>query len=64
MNRRASGWLLAGGLLLTAAGPALAQGKSGEMAPDFPPGSFTDNATHSLADLRGKVVVLYFFEPG
>lgn len=33
-----------------------------DAAPDFPPGLFSDGARYSLADLRGKVVVLYLFE--
>jgi len=52
-------------LLLTSTATGLAQSKSGSEAPDFPPGStFTDNGTYKLGDLRGKIVVLYFFEPG
>jgi thiol-disulfide isomerase/thioredoxin len=31
-------------------------------APDFPPGAFSDMSRHSLADYKGKVVVLFFFE--
>ncbi len=50
-------------LLLTSTS-APGQGKVGESAPDFPPGAFTDNAIYKLSDLHGKVVVLYFFEPG
>lgn len=32
-------------------------------APDFPPGQFTDGNSYRLRDLRGKVVVLTFFDP-
>jgi hypothetical protein len=64
MNRTALGCLLACGLLVSAAVPVQGQGKSGPSAPDFPPGTFTDNGNHKLSDFEGKVVVLYFFEPG
>lgn len=37
---------------------------SGEPAPDFPPGIFSDNQHYSLEELRGKVVVLFFYEAG
>jgi len=37
-------------------------GKAGELAPDFPPGEFTDGGHYSLEDLRGKAVVLYLYE--
>ncbi len=40
------------------------QGKFGEPAPEFPPGVFTDGQQHRIADMQGKVVVLYFFEKG
>lgn len=45
-----------------AAGPSIltSTGKFGEVAPDFPPGSFTDGAQYSVSDFKGKVVVLYF----
>jgi hypothetical protein len=55
--------LLCLGFLLSCP-PVYGQGKVGETAPDFPPGSFTDGAAYRLSDLKGKVVVLYFFEPG
>jgi thiol-disulfide isomerase/thioredoxin len=29
---------------------------------DFPPGQFTDNGSYSLEGMKGKVVVLFFFE--
>jgi hypothetical protein len=64
MNYRGLTRLLACGLLLVAAAPAQAQGKVGQAAPDFPPGAFTDSGSYRLSDLRGKIVVLYFFEPG
>lgn len=32
------------------------------LAPDFPPGVFSDGGTYSLADFRGRVVVLFFYE--
>lgn len=46
-------------LCLTAARGA---GNAGEQAADFPPGEFTDGGRYSLEDLRGKAVVLYFYE--
>jgi hypothetical protein len=51
-------------LLLAAVSVAAAQGKIGDTAPEFPPGVFTDAGSHTLSGLRGKVVALYFFEPG
>ncbi|MGB0767565.1 MAG: TlpA family protein disulfide reductase [Phycisphaeraceae bacterium] len=33
-------------------------------APDFPPGTFTDGRHYSLKALRGRVVVLFFYEQG
>lgn len=51
-------------LLCLAAPAALAAGNAGEEAADFPPGQFTDGGSYSLADLRGKAVVLYFYEDG
>jgi thiol-disulfide isomerase/thioredoxin len=41
---------------------AAAQPKAGDDAPDFPVGQFTDGKSHRLADYRGKVVVLFFYE--
>lgn len=32
--------------------------------PEFPPGLFTDGNTYRINDLRGKVVVLFFFDAG
>jgi cytochrome oxidase Cu insertion factor (SCO1/SenC/PrrC family) len=63
MKRFALGGLTALALLAGLAPPAATQMqvKLGEAA-DFPPGRFTDGNKYSLADLRGKVVVLYFFE--
>jgi peroxiredoxin len=34
----------------------------GEPAPDFPPGLFSDGGQYKIADLKGKVVVLFFFD--
>ena len=42
--------------------PALAQGKYGEDAPDFPAGEFNDGQRYQLSDFEGKVVVLFFYE--
>jgi peroxiredoxin len=36
--------------------------RAGADLPDFPPGVFTDGQQYSLADLKGKVVVLYMYE--
>ncbi len=47
--------------------PAAAQDSKvgfGSEAPEFPPGVFADGRRYSLADLRGKVVVLFFYESG
>ena len=49
--------------LMSVAGPLPGQ-KTGSAAPDFPPGLATDNVRYQLSDLKGKVVVLYFFESG
>jgi peroxiredoxin len=49
--------LAAGLLLVLIAQPTLAM-----QAPDFPPGVFTDGRTYSLEKLRGRVVVLFFYE--
>ena len=52
-------------LLLCLAGPgALGAGNAGEQAADFPPGEFTDGGRYSLEVLRGKAIVLYFYEKG
>ena len=48
--------------LCLAAPAALGAGNAGEEAPDFPAGEFTDGGRYSLEDLRGKAVVLYFYE--
>ena len=37
-------------------------GNYGEMAPEFPPGAFTDGQKYQLSDFAGKVVVLFFYE--
>ncbi|MDB5174529.1 MAG: hypothetical protein JWN51_3302 [Phycisphaerales bacterium] len=36
--------------------------RAGSEAADFPPGAFTDGGHYDLHSLRGKVVVLFFFE--
>ena len=56
--------LFAPALALLAGAPAAARaaGQAGEPAADFPPGLFSDGKTYSLADFKGKVVVLYFYE--
>ena len=64
MNCRDLTSLLACVLLLSAAAPAQAQGQFGQAAPDFPPGPFTDSGSYRLSELRGKIIVLYFFEAG
>jgi peroxiredoxin len=55
--------LLGLSLLLAAAAPAMGQGRVGQAAPDFPPGPFSDGRQYSLEDARGKLMVLFFFEP-
>lgn len=52
------------GTVLLFGGRADGQGKGGQTAPDFPPGQFSDGNYYQLSDLRGKVVVLYFYEKG
>jgi len=42
----------------------ISAGPSGELAPDFPPGVFSDNQHYSLEEMRGRVVVLFFYEAG
>src|SRR4051812_49375040 len=49
-------------ILLTLPLLARAAGNAGEQAPDFPPGLFTDGNHYSLNDLKGKAVVLFFYE--
>jgi peroxiredoxin len=49
-------------LALLSAGPAAAQPKLGDVAPDFPVGLFSDAKSYQLSDSRGKVVVLFFYE--
>ena len=63
--RRLPGLITAPVLLLClAAAVARGAGNAGEQAADFPPGQFTDGGRYSLEDLRGKAVVLYFYEKG
>jgi peroxiredoxin len=33
------------------------------LLPEFPPGLFTDSGNYRLNDLRGKTIVLFFFDP-
>jgi peroxiredoxin len=56
--------LLSVGAALVLALPATAQPKVGvgAEAPDFPVGLFSDGNEYRLSDLRGKVVVLFFYE--
>jgi peroxiredoxin len=54
--------ILSGALLFWTAAFAAAQPKAGDDAPDFPVGQFTDGKSHRLADYRGKVIVLFFYE--
>ncbi|MGP1308606.1 MAG: thioredoxin family protein [Phycisphaerales bacterium] len=58
---------LSGAALLGATATAGPEGKApakvGEMAPNFTL-TDTDGVTHSLADMKGKVVVLEWFNPG
>jgi hypothetical protein len=65
--RRRGGWVLAfiGGLLC--ASGALAAGtrtfSSGSAAADFPPGAWTDGVERHLDDFKGKVVIIFTFDP-
>jgi len=61
--RRLSGFTAAAVLCLCLLSPAArGAGKAGEQAPEFPPGEFSDGGHYTLADLRGKAVVLYIYE--
>jgi peroxiredoxin len=51
-------------LCVAAAAARGAPGSAGQQAADFPPGEFTDAGRYSLADFKGKAVVLYFYEKG
>jgi peroxiredoxin len=51
-------------LLCLAATIARGAGNAGEKAADFPPGEFSDGGRYSLADLKGKAIVLYMYEKG
>ena len=39
-----------------------AQPRVGDSAPDFPVGLFSDGNEYKLSDLRGRAVVLFFYE--
>src|SRR5690349_12268246 len=54
--------LCAAGASLALANLAFAAGSVGEMAPEFPPGAFSDQGNYNLADFKGKAVVLFFYE--
>jgi hypothetical protein len=56
--------MIAAAALLGFAATAPGQGGVGQPAPDFPPGLFSDGKAYSLAELRGKLVVLYIYESG
>jgi peroxiredoxin len=62
MTRFLCSWLLVVSSVLLVQGTAAAQGKAGEEAPDFPPGLFSDGGRYRLSDMRGRVVVLFFYE--
>jgi thiol-disulfide isomerase/thioredoxin len=49
-------------VLLSLTGRVAAQGNFGQEAPDFPPGLFNDGSEYRLADLKGKVIVLWMYE--
>jgi len=49
---------LTAGLLLCLS----ALGTAAKQAPEFPPGTFSDGKRYSLDELRGRVVVLFFYE--
>lgn len=55
-------FLIAAALMIGFAGASHGAGKAGEQAPDFPPGLFIDGRHYSLEDLKGKAVVLFFYE--
>ncbi len=47
--------------ILASAFAAPAHAQRGPAA-DFPPGHFTDGGRYTMEDMKGKVVVLYFYE--
>jgi hypothetical protein len=55
-------WLSIPCVLLACAGMAGAQVRLGDAAADFPPGTFADGKSYSLADFQSRAVVIYFFE--
>jgi thiol-disulfide isomerase/thioredoxin len=55
-------WILFVVLLLLSPAFAFAGGDFGEQAPDFPPGVFSDGGHYTLADFKGKLLVIFFFE--
>lgn len=61
------GWILAliGGLLCANGAPAAGTRTfgSGSTATDFPPGAWTDGAEHHLDEFKGKVVIIFTFDP-
>lgn len=56
------GALILGCILMFWNGGVLGDGQVGEDAADFPPGLFSDGQNYQLSDLKGRVVVLFFFE--
>jgi peroxiredoxin len=64
MSRRPFRWLIVPCLLFAGAGLARSQVqvKLGEPAPDFPAGAFADGKSYSIDELKGRLVVLYFFD--
>jgi len=47
----------------TPARPMRAFAASGTPAPDFAPGAWTDNQEHHVADYRGKLLLIFSFDP-
>jgi peroxiredoxin len=64
MKSLATRLLLSVGAALLLAIPANAQPKTGDEAPEFPVGVFSDGRDYRLSDFRGRVVVLFFYESG
>ena len=64
MTRRimtAAAWMA---LLLAAGGESWAGARVGDTAPELSGTAWAGGKVYKLSDLRGKAVVLYFFEEG
>jgi peroxiredoxin len=62
MTMRAWVWASVASVVSCCASAAMAAGNAGEMAPEFPPGVFSDGGQYKVSDFEGKLLVLFFFE--